>query len=89
MKKSFLQNPSCDDCGMRLYSSIAFMADEGIQVQVVTDLLSNGFCDQFEGVDVELCKAGVELAVPAAMTILAGTGDMWISDFCHNDIMCQ
>jgi len=89
MKKSFLKNPSCDDCSMRLYGSIAFMADEGIQVRIVTDLLNSGFCEQFAGDDVELCKSGVELAVPIAMTILAGTGDDWISDFCSNDVMCQ
>ena len=89
MKKSFLKNPSCDDCALRLYGSISFMADEGIQVQVVSDFLNSGFCDQFGVDDVALCMSGIELALPVAMTALSGTGDLWISDFCSNDIMCQ
>jgi hypothetical protein len=89
MKKSFLKNPSCDDCELRLYGSISFMADEEIQVQVVSDFINNGFCDQFEGDDVGLCMGGIELALPTAMTVLSTTGDLWIKDFCGNDIMCN
>lgn len=85
-KKTFLMAPSCADCSGRLMGSLSFMADEEIQIQIIADFVNGGFCEQFD--DMELCMTALELVIPQAMSMLAGTGNMWVGDFCANQVGC-
>ena len=85
-KKTFLKAPSCADCSGRLMGSISFMADEEIQIQIIADYVEAGFCEQFD--DSAMCMTALELVIPQAMSMPAGSGNMWVGDFCANQIGC-
>ena len=81
---TFQKAPSCVDCSDRLMGSVAYMANEESQIQVVTDLIEGGFCKQ----DSVMCMIALELVIPQAMNMLAISGDMWVGDFCASQIEC-
>ena len=62
------------------------MFDEGSQIKVIESFVATGYCNSFE--NVESCEVALELTIAGCMDLLAVSGDIWIDDFCSQQVGC-